>query len=207
MLSTKWMKLKPSPDIVETFAKYRWELSCGAWERSVEDGSAWDVASAQHGHQPPSLDTKCSQGVTPLPGTSSSITIIIIIIIIIMAIVKWSEDIGTLHSVVCVLYGMLKSLNSCLICLALWKYEYGFWLFVERKRLFYYILHGDCSDEFFLVSIHIRIEGISPNIVHLLWSLSLKLCILYLNPIILNAKKCQQGKEQGNSSILEWYHW
>ena len=54
-----------------------------------------------------------------------------------MAIVKWSEDIGTLHSVVCVLYDMLKSLNSCLICLALWKYEYGFWLFVERKRLFY----------------------------------------------------------------------
>ena len=111
-----------------------------------------------------------------------------------MAIVKWSEDIGTLHSVVCVLYGMLKSLNLCLICLALWKYEYGFWLFVERKRLFYYILHGDCSDKFFLVSMHIRIEGISPNIVHLLWSLSLKLCILYLNPIILNAKKMSTRK-------------
>ena len=116
MLSTKWMKLKPSPDIVETFAKYRWELSCGAWERSVEDGSAWDVASAQHGHQPPSLDTKCSQGVTPLPGTPSSITIIIIIIIIIiMAIVKW----GYWHTA------------QCSLC-ALWyaeKFEFVSYLF------------------------------------------------------------------------------
>ena len=115
---------KFSQNIVESWVV---ELGSGVWR--MDPPGMWPAPNTHTSHR---LWTQNVVKVWPRsPAHHNHPTINI------MATVKRSEDIGTVHSVVCVLYGILKSLNSCLICLALWKYEYGFWLFVETKRQFY----------------------------------------------------------------------